>query len=145
MKILKVSGIIFLLFASVVAGWCFKNMKDRHPGYNADLRIAATSAGPLSAGFGAVTITPEVPDTWVDVDGDGKFNEKEGDYYIDGNGNGMFDPVWIAGFSNNKPASAFMMIFGQELWYWMTETPGLQLSYLMPLDLCTMMLLTYGK
>lgn len=105
MKILKVSGIIFLLFASVVAGWCFKNMKDRHPGYNADLRIAATSAGPLSAGFGAVTITPEVPDTWVDVDGDGKFNEKEGDYYIDGNGNGMFDPVWIAGFSNNKPAS----------------------------------------
>jgi hypothetical protein len=101
----KIGGLILLLVFAGITLMCFSNMKDRHPGYNADLQIVNGNPGGLSAGFAAVPITPEVPDSWVDVNNDGKYKRKDGDYYIDGNGNGKFDPVWIAGFSNNKPAA----------------------------------------
>lgn len=80
-------------------------MKDRHPGYSTDLKITNTSPSELKAGFAALPITPEVPDRWTDADGDKKYNPKKGDSYTDLNGNGKFDKVWVAGFSNNKPAN----------------------------------------
>ncbi len=101
----KIGGIILILLGAGIIFWGFSNLKDRHPGYHADLQILNGSRGILSAGFAAVPVTPEVPDTWVDHNHDGKYKKKDGDYYIDGNGNGKFDPVWIAGFSNNKPAN----------------------------------------
>jgi len=88
-----------------ISFWCFSNMKDRHPGYNIDLKILNDTPSELRAGFAAVPITPEVPDRWTDNNGDAKYNPKDGDTFTDGNGNGKFDPVWIAGFSNKKPAN----------------------------------------
>jgi hypothetical protein len=57
----------------------------------------------LRAGFGSASITPNAPDTWTDVDGDGRFTRK--DTWVDGNGNGRFDAVWIAGFQNRRAAA----------------------------------------
>ena len=104
-KFLKITGvIIILLFAGAIA-WIFTNMKDRHPGYSANLNIINKASLVLSSGFAAVPITPEVPDRWVDNNNDAKYKPKDGDTFTDGNGNGKFDPVWIAGFSNSKPAN----------------------------------------
>ncbi len=104
-KFFKIMGLIFLIFFAGISFRGFSNMKDRHRGYSADMKILNNPPSEIKAGFAAVAITPDVPDRWVDVNGDSKFKPKDGDYYIDGNGNGKFDPVWIAGFSNNKPAN----------------------------------------
>jgi hypothetical protein len=104
-KFFKILGFaIVLLFAALVT-WMFMNMRDRHPGYSADLKISNNPPSALNIGFAAVTITPEVHDRWVDVNNDHEYNPKDGDTFTDGNGNGKFDPVWIAGFSNRKPAN----------------------------------------
>jgi hypothetical protein len=104
-KILKIAGFAVILFIAAVVAWMFTNMTDRHPGYKADLKIIGEAPAQLRAGFAAVPITPEVPDRWQDIDNNHKYQPKKGDTYTDGNGNGKFDPVWIAGFSNNKPAN----------------------------------------
>jgi len=104
-KFFKILGFaVILLFAALVT-WMFMNMRDRHPGYTADLKITNNSPSALNVGFAAVTITPEVPDRWIDSNGDNEYNPEDGDTFTDGNGNGKFDPVWIAGFSNRKPAN----------------------------------------
>lgn len=102
---LKTAGIVILLLALAFVFWIRPNLKDRHPGYQADLKIMDKRPSALSAGFAAFPITPEVPDRWTDKNGDAKYNPKDGDTYTDGNGNGRFDPVWIAGFSNSKAAN----------------------------------------
>lgn len=104
-KILKVSGIIFLVLLLGLFIWMFTNLKDRHSGYSADLKVANSPMKQLQAGFSAVAITPDVPDRWEDKNGDAKYKPKDGDTFTDGNSNGVFDPVWIAGFSNSKPAN----------------------------------------
>lgn len=104
-KALKIIGLVVVLFLVVLVVIGFTNTKDRHPGYTADMKIANDSPSELKAGFAVVPITPEVPDRWVDKNNDAKYNPKDGDTFIDGNGNGVFDPVWIAGFSNSKPAN----------------------------------------
>ena len=48
-------------------------------------------------------ITPAVPDRWADKNNNAEFDK--GETFTDGNGNGKFDPVWIAGFGNNRPAN----------------------------------------
>jgi len=83
----------------------FFNTKDRHPDYSADMDIISDRSGKLSAGFAAVSITPEVPDRWTDVNNDAKYDPDDGDTYIDRNGNGKFDAVWIAGFGNKRAAN----------------------------------------
>ncbi len=104
-KGLKGVGIILVLFVIGLFFWMYSNMKDRHPGFSADMEVTNKNPSELKAGFAAVPITPEVPDRWEDKNENAKYNPKDGDTYIDGNGNGKFDPVWIAGFSNSKPAN----------------------------------------
>ena len=104
-KLFKIVGILFLLLIAGLVTWMFTNMTDRHSGYNADLKIIGETPSELRAGFAAVPITPEVPDRWTDANNDFKYKPKDGDTFTDGNGNGKFDPVWIAGFSNSKPAN----------------------------------------
>ena len=104
-KFFKIFGIVLILVFAGIIAWMFTNMTDRHSGYKADMKIISTTPDILNAGFAAVTITPEVPDRWVDADGDAEYNPKDGDTFTDGNGNGKFDPVWIAGFSNRRPAN----------------------------------------
>jgi hypothetical protein len=77
--------------------------RDRHPDADLDLTLISKEHF-LEAGFAAIDITPQVPDTWTDKNGDAQYNPKDGDTYQDGNGNGTFDPVWMAGFQNNRPA-----------------------------------------
>jgi hypothetical protein len=102
---LKVLGLLLLLMIMGLIVWIYSNLKDRNPGYKADLKIVSGAPGPLKAGFAAFTITPEVPDRWIDKNGDAEYNPKDGDTFTDGNGNGVFDPVWIAGFGNSRAAN----------------------------------------
>ncbi len=104
-RFFKITGILILVLIAGVVTWMFTNMTDRHSGYTANLKIINEFAAPLKAGFAAVTITPEVPDRWEDANGDAEYNPGDGDKFTDGNGNDKFDPVWIAGFSNRRPAN----------------------------------------
>jgi hypothetical protein len=104
-KFFKILGILILLLIAGLVTWMFTNMTDRHSGYKADLKIISETPATLRAGFAAVKITPEVPDRWVDANKDAEYNPGDGDTFTDGNGNGKFDPVWIAGFSNRRPAN----------------------------------------
>ncbi len=103
--ILKSTGIILLILVLFILVWSGINMKDRNPGYRVDLNISAGNISSLKAGFSALTITPEVPDRWDDADNNAKYEPRKGDTYTDGNGNGIFDPVWIAGFGNLRAAN----------------------------------------
>ena len=102
---LKISGSLLLGVVIVLALWIHSNLKDRNPGYKADMMINGNNMSPLKAGFAAVPITPEVPDKWIDKNGDARYRPEDGDTFTDGNGNGVFDPVWIAGFSNGRAAN----------------------------------------
>lgn len=102
--LLRISMVIILVVL-VFLVWVFRNLRDRHPGYELDLRIdGAAAPGPLQVGFAALPITPAVPDTWIDSNGDARFREEDGDRYEDRNGNGVFDAIYIAGFHGNRPA-----------------------------------------
>jgi len=79
-------------------------LRDRHADYWLAIDHHPVEASSLSAGFAALTITPEVPDRWTDADKDGQYFPDKGDTYEDVNQNGKFDPVWMAGFQNNRPA-----------------------------------------
>ena len=102
---LKISGLVLILLIMVMAFWFSSNLKDRNPGYLADMKIINTEPAILFAGFAALPITPEIPDRWADKNNDAKYNPADGDTFIDGNGNGVFDPVWIAGFGNKRAAN----------------------------------------
>jgi len=104
-KLLSTILWVILLLAVVFMLYAGSNMKERHPGYQADKHIMPGNPMPINAGFSAVKITPEVPDRWTDANGDAIFRKKDGDSWTDVNGNGKFDPVWIAGFSNAKAAN----------------------------------------
>jgi len=101
----KVIGSVLLVIIVVLLFGFRSNLKDRNPGYKADLKIINGKFSALNAGFAAFPITPEVPDRWTDKNGDAEYRPKDGDTFTDGNGNGVFDPVWIAGFSNSRAAN----------------------------------------
>lgn len=64
--------------------------------------------GVLHVGAAAIEITADVAAADVldtDVDGDGHYDPSDGDTFVDRDENGKFDGVWIAGFSNGRPAS----------------------------------------
>ena len=104
-KFFKALAYLLLGFIVVVAYWIHSNLKDRNPGYKADLKILNTTPAPLKAGFAAFPITPEVPDRWIDKNKDAEYHPEDGDTFTDGNGNGVFDGVWIAGFGNSRAAN----------------------------------------
>jgi hypothetical protein len=94
-------GIIIL--STVIFG--VYQFRDRHKGYDLNLSLTNEGVGNLYAGFAKADISPVGFDTWEDANGDARYNEEDGDSYNDLNGNGEFDPIWIAGFHQNKPAS----------------------------------------
>lgn len=92
-------------------GGCFGyRIKGPYRSYRLDLAKPApgdsTKPGVLEVGVAVRNITPDLSqyDTWTDADNDGKYNEDKGDTWQDTNGNGKMDLVWMAGFSNNRPA-----------------------------------------
>ena len=98
-------GIFLIVVLLGFSIWAYAKLHDRHPGYAIDIDIRPSAPAPLKAGFAALTITPDIVDTWTDQNGDAVFNEKDGDRYHDNNNNGRFDAVWIAGFGNARPAN----------------------------------------
>ena len=98
------AGLVLLVLLLVGLVRVNQRLADRFPGYALDLDRAAPAPGLLRAGFARRSITPAVPDSWTDVDGDAMYDPEAGDAWTDGNGNGVFDPVWIAGFQSRRPA-----------------------------------------
>lgn len=90
MKWLKRIGFFVLLAAFLIGIFSYFQLKDRHPDYWLDLNHQPTQAAPFQAGFSALSITPEVPNTWPDVDSDTQYHPDKGDTYQDGNNNGQF-------------------------------------------------------
>ena len=70
-----------------------------------NITIIGGLSSQLNTGFAALPITPDVPDRWTDINSDAEYIPKDGDTFADGNGNGVFDPVWIAGFGNRRAAN----------------------------------------
>ena len=91
-----------LLIALIYGTYQFR---DRHKGYDLNLSLMNEGKGELSAGFAIADISPVGFDTWEDANDDARFNESDGDHYNDLNGNDKFDPIWLAGFQQNRPAS----------------------------------------
>ncbi|MEA1876089.1 MAG: hypothetical protein U9N86_04435 [Bacteroidota bacterium] len=103
--LLRISGVIIGIVI-ILCLWVMWNLKDRHSGYEIDLALKASDkAGILKVGFAALPITPDIIDTWNDVNDDAKYREKDGDTYNDNNNNGKFDAYWIAGFSQARAAN----------------------------------------
>lgn len=78
--------------------------------------------GPLQVGAAAVAITPTCFEGWEDADGNGEYSESSEVFYDcgcdrlcdgdegwpgadDGEGDGEFQAVWIAGFGQGRPAN----------------------------------------
>jgi hypothetical protein len=61
-------------------------------------------AGPLEVGYAQEDITPDLAtrDTYTDENGDGQY--QEGEPWTDVDGDGVFDPVLLAGFGNGRVA-----------------------------------------
>lgn len=104
-KWIKRLAFVLGFFVLLIVGYLYKNLYDRHSGYSIDLQIKNSPPKQFSAGFGAVSITPEIVDTWTDANGDARYFEEDGDTYNDNNGNGKFDVYWIAGFDNRRAAN----------------------------------------
>lgn len=84
-------------------------MKGPYRSYHIDFVLPqqnTTAPGVLEVGVAMKKITPDLTqyDSWTDADNDAHYNPRKGDSYQDRNGNGRFDAVWLAGFSNNRPA-----------------------------------------
>lgn len=80
------------------------NLRDRHRGYLIDIDQKSPKEAVIHAGFSAITITPDIVDTWTDKEGNFVYNPDQGDTYEDLTGTGRFDAVWMAGFQRSKPA-----------------------------------------
>jgi hypothetical protein len=105
LKFVKRIFIFILLLTLGLSIYFYFQVRDRHPGYSVDIDIKNDKQVALKVGFSAIKITPTVIDRWTDTDNDAQYNVKDGDTYKDVNGNGRFDPIWIAGFSNKRPAN----------------------------------------
>jgi hypothetical protein len=101
----KAAGTLLMVAVIFFIVFLYRNLRDQNPGYKADLKIISVEKSPLSAGFAAVKITPDIPDRWVDANNDAIYDPRDGDTYTDGNGNGKFDAYWLAGFGNGRAAN----------------------------------------
>ncbi len=102
----KISGFsCLLLTAGLLICSCSGKKQQMESLNSGNIVIKNESKSELKSGFAALPITPEVPDNWIDKNGDAEYNPKDGDTFTDGNGNGVFDPVWIAGFGNRRAAN----------------------------------------
>lgn len=106
-KVLRISSIILLVLFIGLLGFASYQFRDRHPDYELNLSLYSEE-GEVLAGFSKVNLTPTGFETWEDVDGDAKYNPEKGDRFVDSNGNGKFDAVWLAGFHTARPAQGVL-------------------------------------
>ena len=107
-KILTGIGIVFLALVALVVVFLGYRMWGPHRSYRLDVVNAGEGEEPgvLQVGVAKYEITPDLEryDTFEDVDNNNKYEPKKGDKPIDRNGNGKFDPIWVAGFGSSRPA-----------------------------------------
>ena len=94
---------VFIIFSFTI--WFNYNVEPVYPDYKVDCLHKADLTSPLFAGSATVDITPEIVDTWDDVDGNGRY-DRWVDIWYDNNKNGYFDARWMAGFERSKPATS---------------------------------------
>ena len=96
-------GAVVLL---IITAWWYWHLDtpDPFPNYELNLRRSSKGETPLRAGAAKIDITPDLPESWTDRDGDAKFSIEAGDTFGDADGDGEFDAVWIAGFDVGRPA-----------------------------------------
>ena len=104
-KVLKITGMVLLVIILSTVAFVYSKIRDRYAGYKLDLTIRSAGDAPISTGFAAVTLTPEIPDRWYDNDNNAKYEPEKGDTFDDLNGNKMFDAYWIAGFGRLRAAN----------------------------------------
>jgi hypothetical protein len=106
-KILKWTAIVFLLFVIIAAIFVAVQTRERNKNYSLNLKLPKESSksGQLKAGLAIEKITPELPDTWTDLDSNARYEPEKGDTYLDVNKNGKFDAFWMAGFGNKRAAN----------------------------------------
>ncbi|HPU85405.1 MAG TPA: hypothetical protein PLE60_08710 [Candidatus Latescibacteria bacterium] len=89
------------------AWWRHAARDDAHPDYFIDLRYSTRNMRADSvffcAGAAVGNITPTVPDSFSDQNGDGRFSIGI-DTWVDKNRNRRFDAIWLAGEANARPA-----------------------------------------
>ena len=101
-KYVLLAFIVLIIFFTVLVNY---NLRDRHPDFNIDISLKNNGqVSTISVGFAKMPITPDVTDTWNDLNGNAKYEPDKGDFYNDINGNNRFDPIWIGGFHNSRPA-----------------------------------------
>ncbi len=117
-KIISTLGIVFLLLLLFLAGFVVWRMRGPYRSYRLDfVKTGSGAPGVLEVGVAKRDITPNLNlyDTFNDADNDNKYRPATGllshidaakgpDTYVDRNGNRKFDPVWMAGFGNDRPA-----------------------------------------
>ena len=109
-KFLSAIGLCLLLCVLVVVVVLGFRMRGPYRSYRLDFvkpeSGAGVAPGALQVGVAMRDITPDLSqyDAWTDADNDNLYNPKKGDSFVDVNGNGKFDGVWLAGFGNNRPA-----------------------------------------
>ena len=106
-KGLLIFSVFVLVLLVAVIGYSAYQFRDRHSDYQTDLSLYAPAAS-VQAGFSKVDLTPTGFETWEDVDGDSKYDPEKGDRFVDANGNGEFDAIWLAGFHNSRPAQSVL-------------------------------------
>ena len=65
--------------------------------------LANTQTSNFRTGFAKLPITPIGFDSWIDKNGNAQKDKNEP--YLDLNKNGRFDPIYLAGFQQNRPAT----------------------------------------
>ena len=99
------AAIAVVLLLAVLFFWS----RTRGPYHDYELDTVSDAGAPVSVTLQAgvakrdISPPPGTYDTWTDADGDGIFREGV-DSYEDANGNGRFDPLWLAGFDNPRAA-----------------------------------------
>jgi hypothetical protein len=86
--------------------------------------ICDSAEGPLKVGAAKRSIVPTCFESWEDVNNDGEYRRSEGDAFLDcgcdklcpedegyvaadeGEGDGVFQAVWLAGFGTSRPAAS---------------------------------------
>ena len=110
--LLRIAAFFAILVLAILFVFIYRT-RDRFPDYQMNLDIEASEKpGSFSVGFGAISITPKITETWTDVDGNAVFEPEKGDTFDDVNKNGELDTYWIAGFSKGRAANGVH----DELW-----------------------------
>lgn len=93
------SSVLLLLVVLSVFSW---HLRERYPEL-VELSYAAPKATIFLAGANEQVLRLPAHDTFTDLNGDGQYQDYEP--FQDLNKNEMFDPLYLAGFGKNRPAS----------------------------------------